>query len=106
MKRIQLLAGAIVAATICVWAVPAGLMAQEGGQCYFQATEDIYLKIYNLDKDGVERREVWEGQLPEGGTKSFNAPYGQVGYATKQNPDDPWEESQSECMDGEAIEIP
>jgi hypothetical protein len=104
MKRSLTLAAIIVVATI--WILPSGLMAQEGGQCYFQATEDIYLKIYNLDKDGVERWKVWEGHLPEGGAKSFNAPYGQVGYATKKNPDDPWEENQEECYGGAAIEIP
>ena len=104
MKRALISAAIIVVATI--WILPSSLMAQEGGQCYFQANEDIYLKIYNLDKDGVERRAVWEGHLPEGGTKSFNAPYGQVGYATKKNPDDPWEENQEECYGGAAIEIP
>jgi hypothetical protein len=56
MKRALILAAIIVVATI--WILPSSLMAQEGGQCYFQANEDIYLKIYNLDKDGVERRKV------------------------------------------------
>ena len=104
MKRALILAAIILMATI--WILPSSLMAQEGGQCYFQANEDIYLKIYNLDKDGVERRAVWEGHLSEGGTKSFNAPYGQVGYATKKNPDDPWEENQEECYGGAEIDIP
>jgi hypothetical protein len=72
----------------------------------FSSNEDIYLKIYNLDKDGVERREVWEGHLPEGATKAYNAPYGQVGYATKINPEDPWEENQEECYGGAEIDIP
>jgi hypothetical protein len=104
MKRT--LIGSIIIAAVVIWMLPTGLTAQEAGQCYFEATEDIYLKIYKLDKDGVERWRVWEGHLSEGGTKSFNAPYGQVGYATKKNPDDPWEESQEDCMEGNAIQIP
>lgn len=59
---------------VTVWVLPANMTAQESGQCHFQANEDIYLKIYNLDKDGVERREVWEGHLAEGATKAYNAP--------------------------------
>ena len=104
MKRVLILTAIILDVTICV--LRSSLMAQESGHCYFKANEDIYLKIYNLDKDGVERWKVWEGHLPEGGTKSFSAPYGQVGYATKKNPDDPWEENQEECYGGAEIDIP
>ena len=105
MKRILIFTATIMVVT--VWALPASLMAQdESGQCYFQASEDIYLKIYNLDKEGVERRKVWEGHLMEGGTKPFNAPYGQVGYATKKHANDSWDEDQETCEDGMAIVIP
>jgi hypothetical protein len=105
MKRTLTLAAIIMVATM--WALPASLLAQdESGQCYFQATEDIYLKIYKLDKNGVERFRVWEGHLAAGQTKAFNAPYGQVGWATKKEPNDPWDEDQEACQDGMAIEIP
>ncbi len=96
----------VIVAVLMLWGLPAGITAQEAGQCYFQATEDIYLKIYHLDKDGVEEGTYWSGHLPEGGTKSYNAPHGRVGYATKKNPDDPWEGTQGECFGGEAIQIP
>ena len=112
MKRLLIFAAVIVMAAL--WALPTGLMAQsegedpgeQSGQCYFQASEDTYLKIYDLDKDGVERGTVWEGFLSAGDTKAFNAPYGAVGFATKQAPNDPWNEDQQGCMDGEAIDIP
>lgn len=105
MKRTLTLAAIII--VVAMWASPASLMAQnDSGQCYFQATEDTYLKIYKLDKDGVERWRAWEGHLREGDTKAFNAPYGQVGYATRKSPDDGWDEDQEACEDGMAIEIP
>jgi hypothetical protein len=104
MKRRLIFTAVILMVT--VWVLPANMTAQEAGQCYFQANEDIYLKIYHLDKDGVKHWKSWEGHLPEGATKAYNAPYGQVGYATKINPEDPWDESFAECLDGAAIEIP
>jgi len=91
---------------LVTWTFPAGVLAQEAGECYFEATEDIYLKIYNLDKDGVERWEKWSGHLAEGGKKSFHAPNGQVGYAVKKKKNDPWEESQEDCYGGDAIQVP
>lgn len=41
-----------------------------------------------------------------GGTKPFNAPYGQVGYVTRKSPNVGWEEEQEACEDGVAIQIP
>jgi hypothetical protein len=113
MKQLLIVAAVIVVAAL--WVLPTGLMAQDelgsdqgaqSGECYFQASEDIYLKIYNLDKSGVERTAVWEGFLPAGGTKAFNAPYGTVGFATRQSPDGFWSEDQEECANGAAIDIP
>jgi len=104
MKRTLIVAATIVMVTI--WAFPASLMAQESGQCYFQATEDIYLKIYRLDKEGVERFKVWSGHLSEGETKSYDAPDGQVAYAVKKEANDPWNENQENCYGGDAIEVP
>jgi len=104
MKRRLFILAILV--SVAIWGLPLSSMSQESGQCYFEATEDIYLKIYNLDKDGVERWAVWSGFLPEGGTKAFNAPYGRVGYAVKKNKDDPWEENQESCMNDEGILVP
>lgn len=53
MKRRLIFTAIIVMVT--VWVLPANVTAQESGQCYFQANEAIYLKIYNLDKNGVKR---------------------------------------------------
>ena len=104
MKRMLL--WTIILAVAIIWGLPAGLLAQEAGQCYFQATEDTYLRIYHLDKDDIEEGVHWSGFLPEGGTKGYNAPHGRVGYATRENPDDPWEGTQEDCIDGNAIEVP
>jgi hypothetical protein len=105
MKRILTLAAIMMIVTM--WVLPANLMAQdEGGQCYFQASEDVYLEIYHIGSEGIERRIIWRGHLSAGDTKAFNSPNGQVGYATTNNPDDPWDESESECINGEAIDIP
>jgi hypothetical protein len=91
---------------VTIWAQPAILMAQDGGQCYFKATEDVYLQIYHIGSEGIERQIEWSGHLSAGETKAYNSPNGQVGYATTDNPEDPWDESEEECIDGEAIEIP
>jgi len=112
MKRILVLSAVVLCVTM--GALPMDLMAQsfgadpgtQSGECYFQASEDTYLKIYYLGKSGVERQEVWEGFLAAGETKAYNAPYGIVGFATRQAPNDPWNEDQQGCMDGESIDIP
>jgi hypothetical protein len=105
MKRTLILAAIMMVVTI--WVLPANLMAQdEGGQCYFQASEDVYLQIYHIGSEGIERRIIWRGHLSAGDTKAFNSPNGQVGYATTDNPEDPWDESEAECINGEAIDIP
>ena len=112
MKRILILTAVVIGVTM--GALPMGLMAQsfgtdqgaQSGECYFQASEDTYLKIYYFGKNGVERQTVWEGFLAAGETKAYNAPYGTVGFATKQAPNDPWNEDQQACANGEAIDIP
>lgn len=103
MKRALILAAIIVVATI--WILPPSLMAQEGGQCYFQASEDVYLQIYSRS-EGIERRIIWQGLLSAGETKAYNSPDGRVGYGTTDDLQDPWDESEAECIDGEAIDIP
>jgi len=104
MKRILTLTAILAILMACVF--PVSLMSQEGGQCSFQATEDIYLKIYDTDKDGVERGTAWSGHLSAGGQKGFNSPDGQVAYAVKKEKDDPWEEGQESCSGSEAIQVP
>ena len=104
MKRYIILLTIVM--TLMIGVTPEAVNSQQSGSCYFEASEDIYLKIYDLDKDGVERGAKWEGRLPAGGKKSFHAPYGQVGFAVKKEKDDPWEESQESCQGGEAIPIP
>ena len=103
MKRVLTLTAVMVVVTL--WVLPTGPMAQEGGQCYFQASEDVYLQIYSRS-EGIERNIIWQGHLSAGETKAYNSPDGQVGYGTTDNLQDPWDESETECMDGEAIDIP
>ena len=98
-------------ATMGAW--PTGLMAQsfgtdqgtQSGECYFQASEDTYLKIYYSARVGSNARGLGSF-LAAGETKAYNAPYGTVGFATKQDPNDPWNEDQQTCANGEAIDIP
>ena len=103
MKSVMTLT--IVMVVVTLWVLPAGLMAQEGGQCYFQASEDVYLQIYSRS-EGIERRIIWQGHLSAGDTKAYNSPDGMVGYGTTDDLQDPWDESEAECVDGVAIDIP
>ena len=113
MKRTLLLTAVMVAATM--WVLPTGPMAQseegsgqgaQGGQCYFQASENVYLQIYYIGSEGVERQIIWSGYLSAGDTKAYNSPDGRVGYATTDDPQNPWDEDEQDCIDGEAIDIP
>jgi hypothetical protein len=103
MKRVLTLTAVMVVVTL--WVLPTGPMAQEGGQCYFQASEDVYLQIYSRS-EGIERNIIWQGHLSAGDTKAYNSPDGQVGYGTTDDLQDPWDESETECINGEAIDIP
>jgi len=103
MKRLLTLTAVMVVVTL--WVLPTGPMAQEGGQCYFQASEDVYLQIYSRS-EGIERNIIWQGHLSAGDTKAYNSPDGRVGYATTDDPEDPWDESEAECINGEAIDVP
>jgi hypothetical protein len=103
MKRLLTLTAVMV--VVILWVLPTGPMAQEGGQCYFQASEDVYLQIYSRS-EGIERNIIWQGHLSAGDTKAYNSPDGQVGYGTTDDLQDPWDESETECIDGEAIDIP
>ena len=105
MKRTLILTAVMVAAMM--WFLPSGLMAQDqAGQCYFQASEDVYLQIYYIGSEGVERQIIWSGHLQAGDTKAYNSPNGRVGYATTDDPQNPWDEDEQDCIDGEAIDIP
>jgi hypothetical protein len=60
----------------------------EEGSCYLQADEsDVFLIVYDLDDDGNQGTQIWEGRINQGESAEITAPHGQIRYDYNDQPD-------------------
>jgi hypothetical protein len=75
-----------------VLAVGTGLAApqvvhSESGTCILKAISEVYLEVYDLDRDGNHGPMIWSGRLKDGETVRIEAPHARLRYKYNAQPD-------------------
>ena len=53
----------------------------EEGTCYLKAnTQDVYVIVFDLDKEGNQGPQIWQGRINRGETVKITAPHGRFNY--------------------------
>jgi hypothetical protein len=64
---------------------PAGA---EAGSCYLKATNtDVFVIVYDLDRDGNQGDQIWQGRINKGESAKISAPHGRFRYDYNSQPD-------------------
>ena len=59
------------------------------GTCYLQATNtDVFVKVFDLDREGNMGRMVWEGRINEHQSVKITMPHGRFRYYFNAQPDE------------------
>jgi hypothetical protein len=75
-----------------VLAVGPGLAAPQlshskSGTCILKAISEVYLEVYDLDRDGNHGPMIWNGRLKDGETVRIEAPHAKFRYKYNAQPD-------------------
>jgi hypothetical protein len=82
----------------------------EEGTCVLQASNtDVFIIVFDLDRDGNQGAQIWQGRLNQGESAKITAPHGRFRYDYNAQPDEdqPLSGGQDRsCNSGEAILVP
>jgi hypothetical protein len=82
----------------------------EEGTCVLQASNtDVFIIVFDLDRDGNQGAQIWQGRLNQGESAKITAPHGRFRYDYNAQPDEdqPLSGGQDRsCHSGEAILVP
>ena len=67
-------------------ATPLSVIAEEG-TCYLEAVTDVYVEVYDLDRDGNRGSMIWSGRLNDGEKALIKAPHARFRYKFNSEPD-------------------
>ena len=60
----------------------------EAGSCYLKAnTTDVFVIVFDLDRDGNQGEQIWQGRINQGESVKITAPHGQLRYDYNSEPD-------------------
>jgi len=60
----------------------------QAGSCYLQANDtDVFVIIYDLDRDGNQGPQIWEGRINEGQSVKITTPHDFFRYDYNAEPD-------------------
>jgi hypothetical protein len=59
----------------------------EAGTCTIKALSEVYLEVYDLDRDGNHGPMIWSGRLKDGETARIEAPHARFRYKYNPQPD-------------------
>jgi hypothetical protein len=61
----------------------------EEGSCYLKATNtDVFVIVYDLDREGNKGRQLWQGRINQGKSVKITAPHGRFIYDYNDQPDE------------------
>jgi hypothetical protein len=82
----------------------------EEGTCVLQASNtDVFIIVFDLDRDGNQGAQIWQGRLNQGESAKITAPHGRFRYDYNAQPDEdqPLSGGQDRsCSNGETILVP
>jgi hypothetical protein len=60
----------------------------EEGSCYLEATAtDVFVIVYDLDNEGNQGRQIWQGRINQGESVKITTPHGRFRYDYNAQPD-------------------
>ena len=60
----------------------------EEGTCYLkEAHKDVFVMVYDMDRDGNQGAQIWQGRLNQGESAKITAPHGRFRYDYNDQPD-------------------
>ena len=78
----------VMTAIIFCGIAPATKPAAAEGTCYIQATnDDVFIKVFDLDRDGNMGNLVWEGRVNANQSVKITVPHGFFRYYYNAEPD-------------------
>lgn len=61
----------------------------EEGSCYLQANHtDVFVIVFDLDRDGNQGRRLWSGRINRGESVLIKTPHGRFRYDYNSQPDE------------------
>ncbi len=61
----------------------------EEGSCYLEATNtDVFVIVFDLDQDGNQGRQIWQGRINQGESVKITTPHGRFIYNYNDQPDE------------------
>ena len=75
--------------TVILAGVFAGQHAEaEEGSCYLKAnTKDVYMIVFDLDRDGNKGQQIWQGRINQGESVKITTPHARFIYDYNDQPD-------------------
>jgi hypothetical protein len=68
--------------------LPAQNANAEEGSCYLKATNtDVFVIVFDMDRDGNQGRQIWQGRINQGESVKITAPHGRLRYDYNSEPD-------------------
>jgi hypothetical protein len=62
--------------------------AAEEGSCYLKASAtDVFVIVYDLDDNGIQGKQIWQGRINQGKSVKITAPHGRFRYDYNAQPD-------------------
>lgn len=63
--------------------------AAEEGACYLKASNnDVFIIVYDMDPDGNQGAQIWQGRLHQGESVKIMTPHGRFRYDYNDQPDE------------------
>ena len=60
----------------------------EAGSCYLKAnTTDVFVIVFDLDRDGNQGDQIWQGRINQGESVKITVPHGRFRYDYNAEPD-------------------
>jgi hypothetical protein len=60
----------------------------EEGSCYLKAnTTDVFVIVFDMDRDGNQGRQIWQGRINQGESVKITVPHGRLRYDYNSEPD-------------------
>jgi hypothetical protein len=82
----------------------------EEGTCVLQASDtDVFIIVFDLDRDGNQGSQIWQGRINQGESVKITAPHALFRYDYNAQPDEdqPLSGGQDRsCNSGETILVP
>lgn len=59
------------------------------GSCYLQANNtDVFVIVFDLDRDGNQGSQIWQGRINQGESVLITTPHGRFRYDYNSQPDE------------------